>query len=61
MNRKEFLIIAVAIFLTIVAWVVIDIYHIQRGSYINQEIPPVKIPQFNFDTSLFPQLLDKKP
>lgn len=44
MNRREFLIISVCIFMTIIAWVVADVYHTQSLDTpdIGITIPPIK-------------------
>jgi len=61
MNRKELYILALGVFLTIIAWMIIDVYHISESKYINSEIPPIEIPQFKVDTNIFPTLAVKKP
>lgn len=61
MNQKEILVLAVGIFLTIVAWMIIDIYHIQTQEVVDTEIKPVTIPQYKIDTHVFDDLLKKTP
>ncbi len=33
MNRKEFLLISVGVFLTVIAWLVADVYHAAASEY----------------------------
>ncbi len=33
MNRKEFLLISIGVFLTVVAWLIADVYHVSAGEY----------------------------
>ncbi len=61
MNSKDLYILAAGVFLTIVAWMIIDIYHISESKYIDKEIPPVVIPQFKVNTNIFPTLAVKNP
>jgi hypothetical protein len=61
MNGKELMILAAGVFLTIVAWMIIDLYHINEQEYINREIPPVEIPNFKINTSIFPTLSERNP
>lgn len=61
MNRVEILFISVAIFLTMIAWMVIDIYHIQTKDSSHVEIKPVSIPNYNVDTNIFSILKERTP
>lgn len=38
MNRKEFLLISVGIFLTVIAWLVADIYHAAAQEYTKDNV-----------------------
>lgn len=44
MNKREFLIISVCIFMTILAWVVADVYHAQSSETTDTSVtlPPIK-------------------
>ena len=44
MNRRELLVISVCIFMTIIAWVVADIYHAQSDTATDTGLtaPPIK-------------------
>ncbi len=59
MNKKEILYLSVAVFLTMTAFVVNTIYHIQHDQYVNQEIKDVSIPTINIDESVFSILKNK--
>ena len=38
MNRKEFLLISVGVFLTVIAWLVADIYHATAQEYTKDSV-----------------------
>jgi len=61
MNKKELLFLAVGVFITIMAWMILDFYHISEKKYINREFPPVQIPAFNINTKIFPTLDQMQP
>lgn len=56
MNRKELYILSIGVFLTMVAFVVNTLYHIENGGFIDREILPVSIPSATIDGSIFPVL-----
>lgn len=58
MNQKELLILSVGIFLTIVAWMIIDLYHLQNNP-AESAVGPVHVPSYSIDTRVF-QVLQKK-
>jgi len=60
MNKKEVLIISVSIFLTIAAWVIIDLYHIQQRISDTIKIEPVQIPNYRMDKKLIDLLRERK-
>lgn len=51
MNKREFLIISVCIFMTILAWVIADIYHAQSSETADTSVtvPPIKSISVNKD------------
>ncbi len=55
------LFLAVGIFLTMMAWLLIDLYHIKQRKYIDRDIPEVQIPTYHIDTHIFPTLAQKTP
>ena len=61
MKNKEFLIISVGIFLTIIAWIVIDIYHIKTTVIRTESIKSVSIPNYEIDKTIIDAVMSKKP
>ncbi len=61
MNRKELLIIAVGIFMTVIAWMIIDVYNIRKAPYNNLKMQPVVIPSYHIDTKTIEILKNKNP
>lgn len=60
MKRKEIFIFSIAVFLTIVAWVVIDIYHIQQKINLQIGFKPVQVPNYQMDQQVIEILKQKK-
>ena len=61
MKQKEFLIISITIFLTIVAWIVADIYHISSTEKIKLNDTAIVEPiHISIDTGIFDILKNKK-
>lgn len=60
MNKKEVLIISISIFLTILAWVIIDLYHIQKRINETTNIKPIQIPNYKMDKKLIDLLRERK-
>lgn len=60
MNKKEALIISISIFLTVVAWVVIDLYHIQQRINETIKIKPMQIPVYQMNKKLIDLLRERK-
>jgi len=60
MNKKELLIISVSVFLTIAAWVIIDLYHIQQRITETIKIKPVEIPNYKMDKKLIDLLRERR-
>lgn len=60
MKKLEVFIFSLAIFFTIVAWVVIDIYHIQQK--INEQIgiKPASVPDYQMDQKVIEVLKQKQ-
>lgn len=61
MNRKELLLVSICVFLTVVAWMISDLYHIQNRSNLERQIRAARIPKYNIDVSAFEVLDSKKP
>ncbi len=60
MNQKELLFIALTVFLTIVAWVVSDLYSIHKSTPTDQQIQAVKL-EYSIDTTVIDALEKKLP
>lgn len=60
MNRKEVLVISVAIFLTIIAWVIIDVVQIQKSITVDRQSAS-PIPDYKIKSSVFTILKEKQP
>lgn len=60
MKKTEVFVFSVAVFLTIAAWVIIDIYHIQEK--INEQIgiKPAQVPNYQMDPKVIELLKQKK-
>lgn len=60
MKKIELFVFSVAVFLTIAAWVLIDIYHIQQK--INQQIgiKPAQVPDYQMDQRVIELLKAKQ-
>ncbi len=61
MNKKEFLVISVTIFLTVIAWTVAEIIHINSKSQNNFVIGNANVKSFKIDEKIFPTIEIKKP
>ncbi|MCL4374401.1 hypothetical protein M1523_00915 [Patescibacteria group bacterium] len=61
MSRKELLIIAVGIFLTVIAWMIIDVYNVSNSPYTNLKMEPVTVPSYHVDTKTIETLKNKQP
>ncbi len=59
MNRKEFLIISFTIFLTVLAWVLSDIYHAARMRELLKSLPSASSFEMKFDEKVFDSLKAK--
>lgn len=60
MKGKELLALSLGVFLTIIAWMILDIYHIQ--SKINEQIniKPAQVPNYIMDKTIIDVLKQKK-
>lgn len=59
MKGKELLILSITVFLTIVAWMVIDIFHIQTKINEQIHIKPVQVPNYQMDKTIIGILKEK--
>lgn len=60
MNQKELFLISSTVFLTIVAWVVFDLYGIKKSTPTDAEIDSVRL-DYSIDTKVFEVLRNKIP
>ena len=56
MNSKEFLLISITIFFTVLAWIVADIYHTAVRKSVLKGVPRVESLNVSFDSSVFDKL-----
>ena len=61
MKQKELLVISVSIFLTLIAWMVIEIYAIQTKDEVSKIIAPLKQPKVTIDQKVLQDLKQKTP
>ncbi len=60
MNKKELLILSVGVFLTIIAWMIIDIYHIKTSVIVRSKIKSVRLSNYQIDKKIIDILKEKK-
>lgn len=60
-NQKELLMIALSIFLTVVAWVVIEVATIRKDTVDPRSFRPEEASKYTIDQSIFKQLEERKP
>jgi len=60
MNKKEFFLISLTVFLIVLAWLVADIYHVSQQEKIKTPQLPV-IKNYNLDSRILDQLGKKNP
>lgn len=58
MKRKELLVMSIGVFLTIVAWVIIEVYKIQNQD-VQGNVSLPKIEKHRIDTAVIEQLRQK--
>ena len=61
MNQRELLILSIGIFLTIVAWMIIDLYHVKTNTAFDTTLKPVTIPNYTINSKVFNSLNDMNP
>jgi len=60
MKSKELLALALGVFLTIIAWMLLDIYHIQTKINEQITIKPAQVPNYTMDKSIIEILKQKQ-
>lgn len=61
MKRKELLILSIAVFMTIISWVVIELYKVKNSQIIQEEIQLPTVKRYNIDVSVIEQLKNRNP
>lgn len=61
MNQKELLLIAASIFVTIIAWMMVDIYKIKSTNTIEARTVSVTVVNLKVDTNILEKLKSKQP
>lgn len=60
MNQKDILIIAITIFLTVIAWVVLELYGIKKETPTNTQIESTTL-KYTIDTDILDALEKRTP
>lgn len=61
MKQKELLILSIGIFLTVAAWVLVEIYRIQIVGVLEEEVELPTIEEHTLDVSILDRLKEKIP
>lgn len=61
MKRKELLILSIAVFMTIISWVVIEVYKVKNSQIIEEDIQLPEVKRYNIDTSIIEKLKKRNP
>ncbi|MGB9882937.1 MAG: hypothetical protein ACPLRN_00245 [Microgenomates group bacterium] len=59
MNKKEVLFISIAIFLTIVAWMIADLYHASTEEKIKTKIEVPDLKKYNINQQILEKIKSK--
>ncbi len=60
MNKKEVLFISIAIFLTIVAWMIVDLHHASTEEKIKTKIELPDLKNYNINQQILEKIISKK-
>lgn len=58
MKKKDLMLIAITIFATIVAWVLVEIYVIQSSTPTDEDVEAIDV-NFEIDTEIFNELRER--
>ena len=61
MNKNELLVISIGIFLTIVVWMVGDLYHTKQTTTVEEVVNQADIPSYKINPTIFSILKEKTP
>jgi len=59
MNRKELLLISVGIFMTVIAWLMADVYHAATVEKVKNKINPPVLTEYEVNKEILNQLQQK--
>jgi len=59
MNKKEILLLSIGVFLTVIAWLIADIYHASTADTIKSKINLPQIYQYKIDKDILDTLKNK--
>lgn len=60
MNRKEVFIIAIGFFLTVVAWMIIDIYQSNKTPFTDNTLNTVQMPKYKNKSAIINNLKNRQ-
>lgn len=61
MKQKELLLLSIGVFITVVAWVIVEIYRIQIVGVLEEEVPLPTVENYSLDMSILERLKEKIP
>lgn len=61
MNRREFFLISVGVFLTVIAWLIADVYHVSAREYGKDNLNLPLIKQTAVNKEIIEMLKGRKP
>lgn len=59
MNRKEILLLSIGVFLTVIAWLIADIYHTSNEDKIKSQITLPQVYQYKINKDILNTLKNK--
>ncbi len=60
MNQKELLLLSIGVFLTIIAWMIIDIFQVRSKIITDKEIKDIGTIRFSVDENVLKSLKDRQ-
>lgn len=60
MNRKEIFLLTIGIFLTVIAWLIADIYHVSTREKVKAKVNITLINKYDIDDKILKILEDKR-
>jgi len=60
MNKKELLFLSIGVFLTVIAWLIADVYHVTTEEKIKTKINIPTLNNYKISTELLKTLKDKQ-